>query len=301
MENTTSNQAPSKHSQRLLTLVGVLLMLVVLLYTQVAHVQVTSDRIKMLKALATGHNPYGMRMTLGRLHADAGEYDKAVEWYRSALPYYRSKLDERLALAWEALDQEDPFDPKMHIGFGEMFQRFGALKQAEMEYKQALSIAREDKEAASKLADIAALELLAKPDPRTANPDVVLRDKKYGPDLAAAWLPPAHQDCLITRCSVFSDIDGHTHIIVVGQSGSSQHDRSAVNVLQAANFGDLFYFHKAGVFDFGCMSEGGIKTIAFTEVGGECNFVETAPIEQLSWQGQEILKRINKQIGALRL
>jgi tetratricopeptide (TPR) repeat protein len=240
-------------------------------------------------------------MTLGHLYADAGEYDKAVECYRMALPHYRSKDQEILPLAWEALDQEDPFDPKMHVGFGEMFQRFGELQQAEMEYKQALTLAPEDNDATAKLAQIAAMKLLVNRDQRPINPAVASRDKHYVQDLSVRWLPPAHQRCLVTRCGVSSDSEGHVSVSVVGQSGSSQHDQSVLSVLQAADFSELFYFHKAGVFEFACMSDGDAKTIAFTEIGGECDFDEPTPNEQLSWQIQDVLKRISKQTGVLRL
>jgi hypothetical protein len=310
MQSKTSDEVRRQRNQRLLMMVGILLMPVVFLYTPVAHLQITWDRIRLLNSLATSRDPYKICMALGHVYADAGEYDKAVEFYRRALPYYRrTKLEELLQIAWEELDREDPFDPKMHIGFGEMFQsfgqrqqagKFGPLQQAEMEYKQTLTLAPGNKEATARLAEIAAL-MLANRHALGSYPEWERRGKQYGPDLAAKWLPPAHQGCLVTRCGVFGDGHGHVNVSVVGQSGSFQHDRSAVSVLQAADFGRLFYYTEAGVYEFACMSEGDTKTIGFTSVIGECSCVETPLNERLSWLVQEILERINKQTGTLRL
>jgi tetratricopeptide (TPR) repeat protein len=301
MKRNTSEVSRNR-GQRLLILIGVVSMCAVFLYPTMAHFKITFDRISLLGELAASRDPYTIRMRLGNLYTNAGEYDKAIDCYRSALPHQLTKFDHSLRFAWQRLDLEDASNPRMHLGFGEMFQSFGEIQQAELEYKQALTLSPGDKEIRARLADIAILKKLrVNRELGRYSAETLHQQKEYGPDLAARWLPPMHEGCLLTRCNVASNPDGHVDVSVLGLSGSDPHDRSAVSALRSADFSDLFKYDPAALYECACMSDGNAKTVAFTKVLGECNFYTETPSEQLASQVKRTFEWVNKQAGVLQL
>lgn len=265
----------------------------------------TEERIELLSHLTVSRDANEIRMELGKLYVDAGEYDKAIDCYTAVSPPHNKSDSARgIFMAWEGLNQEDPFDPRMHLGFGQMFQSFGEtfrslnyIEQAEMEYKQALTLSKNDGQVKQCLFRISELKqgLSLKPEERHH----VWTDLEES--ARNRWQPGSHNGCLVTRCRVSSDELGKLSVSIIGQSGCRQHDESALLALQGANYGDVFKYDPAQVLDFGCMSEQGRKTVIASVVLAECNLVTLSQAEQLSRQIQGVRHCINKHIGVLRL
>jgi tetratricopeptide (TPR) repeat protein len=241
-------------------------------------------------------------MHLGSIYVDAGEYDKAIECYRNAeppriknlrtdsLPLGVESIEQvYLPFAWERLDQEDPFNPKVHLGFGDMFQKCGAIQQSEMEYKQALSLSPGNDEARRKLADTHLTSLRCSDQAsRSSRSDSPFWS--FEQQLAIHWQPPEHENCLVTRCRV-TTAGGHIdNVELIGQSGSSNHDRSAINLLKSATCWGLGPFQYSDIYDVGCMSDGNKKTVAIVSEMGQWDEVGMLPAEQLSCCVQAMLK-----------
>src|SRR5277367_1738075 len=78
---------PTLRRQQLLFGALVISLLIVTVYSALAHLQVTRERIRLLHVLATCHNPYTIWMHLGSIYVDAGEYNMAMKCYKNAEPY----------------------------------------------------------------------------------------------------------------------------------------------------------------------------------------------------------------------
>ncbi len=282
--------------RRSLLIVGIVSFFLLVFCVSWSHLQITWDRIKLLHNLAMSKDEHKIRMTLGELYVEAGEYSKAINCYRMALPKHWCKLNLTDTIwAWEMLDKEDPFDPNVHLGFGEVLESLHQTQQAEMEYKQALTLSPHNKEAEDRLTSVKA---------SSRNEKIVLQPmyQILEADLASKWTPPTHTGCLVTRCLVGTDNKGIDFINVTGRSGSNEHDQSALAILNSIPCKNFLIFRMDGMYDFGCMSEGQKKTITFTSLG-EFNAIkiEPTPMELVTSHIQTLVHSFQKHTGALRL
>ncbi|MBS1955430.1 MAG: tetratricopeptide repeat protein [Cyanobacteria bacterium SZAS-4] len=279
--------------QHSFVMAGIISLSLVFNFVILSNFQVSCQRIKMLHDLASCKDKRKIYLALGNLYVEAEEYSRAIDCYRLAIPKQWSKEKLDSFWVWGRLDQEDSFDPHMHVGFGEVFESLGQTKQAVMEYKQSLALAPYNKKAEERLGSL---------EVKSRNEKVLLQPiyQKLEADLAAKWNPPPHSGCLVTRCYVFTDENGLDVIELVGKSGSNEHDRSALAVLKSLPYKDFAIFRLTGIYDFGCMSEGQEKTITFMSLGA-FNKVETTENEQIIAYIERLVQSFKKQTGALRL
>lgn len=293
MDSKVNRVRKKMTGQRMQVIVVIGLLLVA--YSYFASIQVATSRINLLYKLSGSKDKCEILMTLGALYAEGGRYACAIDCYRHALNCKQGKGVTNLLAAWEDLNCAQPFNPEMHSGFGEMFEHRGDLEQAEMEFRQALKLHPKN---ANLEYNVTRVQQLKVSDFTKKNQEHPLW-KTFRQNVAAHWFPPGHSDHLVTRCRVYPVIKGPIIVEVVGTSGYSYHDQSAVAFLKTAPvFRSIFL--NGGILDCGCMSEGDEKLISCTGLG-EFNFYEPSVAERLASQVGCCYNSVNEAIGILRL
>ncbi len=270
-------------------------------YYLAAQYQVFSERVRLLHALAVKRDKRSIQKGLAQIYEDAGLFGDAISCYRKSLPREWSKgiADHDLFPAWESLERQVPFDPNLHIGFGEFFESQGMRKQAALEYWQAMMVSpgHQNVEAERKLVSVA---LLKTGQARPTTFDLTKLDnydRWFDRDLVSNWRPPAHKGFLLTRCSI--QPSNCNVVEVTGPSGSILHDYSAVTFLRSKACRDRLQTNDCCFISYSValMSDGDAKFVNCYVYGFECNIVETSQWEIWEWQARKLLRTINRRLG----
>lgn len=289
-----------RRDRRTLVIIASVL-LAFLTYYFAAQYQVFTERMRLLHTLAVKRDQRAIQKGLAEIYEDAGLFGDAISHYRKSLPngWNKGTADHDLFPTWERLDHQVPFDPRLHIGFGEFFESQGMRKQAALEYWQAmmLSPGHQNTEAESKLVSVAQLKA-GQTRPTTSDlTKLDDYDRWFDQDFVSNWRPPAHKGFLLTRCSIRpSDCN---LVKVTGPSGSILHDYSAVTFLRSKACRDRLQTNDCCFISYSValMSDGDAKFVNCYVYGFECNLVETSQWEIWEWQAKELLRTINRRLG----
>ncbi|HEY9712982.1 MAG TPA: hypothetical protein V6C72_05910, partial [Chroococcales cyanobacterium] len=260
--------------------------LLLVLAASLRQLKTAPERLRTLRVQATCKDPYTINMRLGSMYVHLRQFDKAIARYGQVSQKEHenlnieadlgpSSLDQRYPLfAWERLDSEDPFDPRVHLGFGKFFQGYENVDQAEMEYKQVLALSPENIEARFRLAEIAHLRTLAALDPGSPYNGTQRPFESFEDYLTSNWQPPNHKGFLLTRCRVSTWGKRLDAIEVIGRSGLASHDQSALKTLKSAGFWESEPLQCSDMYGVTCTSDGKTKKIRIQSEMGSWNEVD---------------------------
>ncbi len=203
---------------------------------QLSAEKLAGTRQEDSKNVGSGGDRFYKAYLLGKAYITSGDYPRAVEALRSASPKHWGIFQQSLLDAWRDLDSKCPFDPLVHLGFGEAWLKWGSIRQAQIEFRQAayLSPQHHNSEAEAKLRylDAVANKRVAIPIELTGT----RKPEKLADEVLKKWTPQKHFGLLLTRFGVLVDSGGIATITVIGQSGSADYDRYAKSVLSSADF-----------------------------------------------------------------